>query len=93
MIVVPEFIAQIAMIVILNKRYKIWFDRLNIFSLGMPDGAVLPDEEILAQLKEELDKIRFRESLLEQSDLMSMAARTHKHDHQLSDEQFSFFDD
>lgn len=48
MIIIPEFIAQISIIVTLNKRYKIWFDRLNIFSLGAPDGAIVPDEEILA---------------------------------------------
>lgn len=46
-IILTEFVAQLSLIVTLTKRYKIWFDRLNIFPLGLPDGAILPEQEIL----------------------------------------------
>ena len=77
-IILTEFVAQLSLIVTLTKRYKIWFDRLNIFPLGLPDGAILPEQEILVQLKEEIAKNCFRESLLEDSDKLSSLARTNK---------------
>jgi len=65
--------AQIALIISMHRRYLIWLDRLHIFPLGLPDGVTPPPEELLAALKEEIEKNRFKESLLEQSEIMSLA--------------------
>ena len=54
-------------------RYKVWLDRLILFPLGLPDGYSLAGEEMLVQLQEEIARNGFREELLDESDIVSLA--------------------
>ena len=52
--------------------------RLIIFPLGVPDHLVSEEEkEILTQLKEEIARTGFSDSLLDESDIISMARARH----------------
>ena len=52
-------------IICLKSKSKIWIDRLQIFPLGPPDDVqLIVEEEILNQLKEEIARNAFNESLL-----------------------------
>ena len=62
-------------------------DRLNIFPLGLPDGASPPDSEMLKQLQEEIARNRFNDSLLENLDKTSMRYT------ECEDDKFAFSDD
>ena len=46
--VFSDFVAYIAIMVCIYRRYKIWLDRLNLFPLGLPDNAFVPEQNILA---------------------------------------------
>ena len=48
-------------------------ERLNIFPLGLPDGVKAPEADILKALKEEIAKNGFSQSLLEESDIVSLS--------------------
>lgn len=48
-------------------------ERLNIFPLGLPDGVKPPEAELLKALKEEIAKNGFSQSLLEESDIVSVS--------------------
>ena len=47
---ISEFLAQISLIISLRQKFKMWIDRLSIFPLGLPDGVLPPDPEMLKQL-------------------------------------------
>ena len=68
-------------------------DRLNIFPLGLPDGASPPDSEMLKQLQEEIARNRFDDSLLENLDNTSIANKTLMRYTECEDDQFAFSDD
>ena len=39
---VSEIFAEVALLIVLFKRHKIWLERLNLFPLGLPDGVIPP---------------------------------------------------
>jgi len=76
----------------MRQRYLIWLDRLNIFPLGLPDGVKPPEGEILKQLQEEIAKNCFRESLLADSDALSLAKARNLVRHECADDCFAYSD-
>ena len=68
-----NLIGYICIIGSLTRRRNVWLNRLNLFSLGLPDGVIPVEENLLAALKEEIAKNGFNESLLEESDIVSYA--------------------
>ena len=89
---ISEFLAQISLIISLRQKFKMWIDRLSIFPLGLPDGVLPPDPEMLKQLQEEILRNRFNESLLESDDVNDDVLRSKLRCTEL-DENFAFSDD
>lgn len=67
-----EYLGQISIVITLRRKHRIWIDRLEIFDLGLPDGASQPEAEMLKQLREEIARNRFNESLLERDDFTTI---------------------
>ena len=84
-------IAQLSLVITASVRYNQWLDRLILFPLGLPDNVVIPEREMLAQLKEEFSKNGFNEQLLEEySDILSQAKTKNPLKYDADEDNYSY---